>query len=490
VGFKEALGAHLAACDRALRRAGDEPPVVAAAARPAAAVVPQPGDGADLDLAWWAATAPAMTGVFSTDRARLAGHLAVGGQALAALAPPRERSAGEKLVAETVHATSRALRAAFVRAHAVAIYDCATAAGPPADGLAGLVFAVADPFPGLVPDRATMAVEQARRQADKEGWEIDQAILVSGLLATADPGDRLLAALRRPTARALALRDGLAGADELTIGRVHLAVRGTAAHLTVANPDALNAEDTALTDDLETAVDLALLDPRVTVGVLRGAPMSHPRHRGRRVFSAGINLRHLAAGGISFVDFIMRRELGLLQKIARGLLGPDGQVVEKPWLAAVDSFAIGGGAQLLTVFDRVIAAADSYVSLPAAQEGIIPGAAQLRLGRSGYGRAARRAVLTGQRIWAREPDAALFFDEVVDPAAMDAAIEAGCRDLCGPAVVSNRRMLHLAAEPGDRFREYMSSFAREQSVRMYSADVIDKAHRFAPAADPGAQEGA
>src|SRR4051812_2392876 len=66
VGFKEALGAHLAACDRALRRAGDQPPVVAAAARPAAAVVPQPGDGADLDLAWWAATAPAMTGVFST----------------------------------------------------------------------------------------------------------------------------------------------------------------------------------------------------------------------------------------------------------------------------------------------------------------------------------------------------------------------------------------------------------------------------------------
>ena len=35
--------------------------------------------------------------------------------------------------------------------------------------------------------------------------------------------------------------------------------------------------------------------------------------------------------------------------------------------------------QLLLVFDHVIAAADAYFSLPAAQEGIIPGAANLRL---------------------------------------------------------------------------------------------------------------
>ncbi len=32
---------------------------------------------------------------------------------------------------------------------------------------------------------------------------------------------------------------------------------------------------------METAVDLALLDPAVEVCVLRGAEMTHPRHRDR-----------------------------------------------------------------------------------------------------------------------------------------------------------------------------------------------------------------
>src|SRR5690606_22192242 len=113
---------------------------------------------------------------------------------------------------------------------------------------------------------------------------------------------------------------------------------------------------------------------------------------GQRVFSAGINLKHLHQGKISFVEFLLRRELGYISKIKRGLLDIDVQLgdrrtKDKPWIAAVDSFAIGGGAQLLLVFDKVIASEDSYFSLPAAQEGIVPGLANLRL-----------AKLTGGRI--------------------------------------------------------------------------------------------
>jgi thioesterase DpgC len=43
------------------------------------------------------------------------------------------------------------------------------------------------------------------------------------------------------------------------------------------------AEDNQQVDDMETAVDLALLDPDVRVGLLRGGEMSHPRYRGKRV---------------------------------------------------------------------------------------------------------------------------------------------------------------------------------------------------------------
>ena len=49
---------------------------------------------------------------------------------------------------------------------------------------------------------------------------------------------------------------------------------------------------------------------------------------------------------------------------------------EKPWIAAVDTFAIGGACQFLLVMDYVIAEQGSYFVLPARKEGIIPGLRQ------------------------------------------------------------------------------------------------------------------
>jgi thioesterase DpgC len=218
----------------------------------------------------------------------------------------------------------------------------------------------------------------------------------------------------------------------LELGSVLLEVRDRAAHLTVNNSHCLNAEDDRLIDDMETAVDLTLLNDDIQVGVLRGGIMSHPRYMGRRVFSAGINLKALHAGQISFVDFLLRRELGYINKITRGLIlekNNEGQdwrvcrkVIEKPWIAGVDSFAIGGGAQLLLVFDRVIGASDSYFSLPAAQEGRVLGS-----------RKARQIVLYGRKIWAHAQDADLLFDEVVDTSELDGAVERSVRQLSNPA---------------------------------------------------------
>ncbi len=77
-----------------------------------------------------------------------------------------------------------------------------------------------------------------------------------------------------------------------------------------------------------------------------------------------------------------------MNKLFRGVAQPDkdpdevaGGTIEKPWLAAIDGFAIGGGCQLLLVMDYIVAASDAYMTLPARKEGIIPGAANLRLTR-------------------------------------------------------------------------------------------------------------
>ncbi|GAA1395605.1 hypothetical protein GCM10009639_30990 [Kitasatospora putterlickiae] len=404
---------------------------------------------------------------------------------LATLPEAGARSPAERAGIAAAHDAARALRVRFLDAHADAVYDRLTGHRRVHLRLAELVEAAATAFPGLVPTRRRLAAERSLPQAAKEGHEIDQGILVRAVLRSPVAGPHLLDAMLRPTARALELLPDFLRTGVVEMEAVHLERRDGVARLTMCRDDCLNAEDGRQVDDMETAVDLALLDPAVRVGLLRGGEMNHPRYRGKRVFSAGINLKYLSSGGISLVDFLLRRELGYIHKLVRGVLADDGRPgswhsprIDKPWVAAVDGFAIGGGAQLLLVFDRVLASSDAYFSLPAAKEGIIPGVANLRIGRFAGPRLSRQLILEGRRIWAKEPEARLLVDEVVEPDELDAAVERSLARLDGDAVLANRRMLHLAEESPHEFRAYMAEFALQQALRLYGQDVIDKAGRF------------
>ncbi|MFF7591539.1 (3,5-dihydroxyphenyl)acetyl-CoA 1,2-dioxygenase DpgC [Kitasatospora purpeofusca] len=410
---------------------------------------------------------------------------------LAALPEPERRSPQDRATALAAVDAARRARAAFLDVHTEAVYDELTAGRSRHTRIDDLVRAAAGAFPGLVPTEERLAAERTRPQAAKEGHEIDQGLFLSHVLRSPQAGRHLLDAMLRPTPRALALLPEFRASGRAELGSVLLEREDGVARLTMCRDDCLNAEDDRQIEDMETAVDLALLDPEVEVGLLRGGVMTHPRYRGRRVFSAGINLKSLHGGGISLVEFLLRRELGYIHKIWRGLLDEPGaswssRTVEKPWAAAVDTFAIGGGAQLLLVFDRVLTASDAFVSLPAAKEGIIPGASNFRLARRAGSRLARQVILDGRRIWAREPDARLLVDEVHEPEELDAAIKRSLERLRGPAVLANRRMLNLVEEPVDEFRRYMAEFAVQQALRLYSSDVVDKVGRFTTSRASGA----
>ncbi|MEU2339192.1 (3,5-dihydroxyphenyl)acetyl-CoA 1,2-dioxygenase DpgC [Streptomyces sp. NPDC013172] len=402
---------------------------------------------------------------------------------LAALPEAGRRSPAERAAAAVAKNEARALRCGFLDAHVDAVYAELTDHGTRHLRLAELVESAAIRFPGLVPSREQLAAERSRPQAAKEGHEIDQGIFFHRVLGSHSSGRHLLDAMLRPTPRALDLLPGFTETGQADLGSVRIERRGGAARLTMCRDDCLNAEDPRQVEDMETAVDLALLDPGTEVGLVRGGVMSHPRYSGRRIFSAGINLKALHGGGISLVDFLLRRELGYIHKLLRGIVVDDparwySRTVEKPWVAAVDGFAIGGGAQLLLVFDHVLAASDSFLSIPAAQEGIIPGASNFRLTRVAGARFSRRLVLGGRKIWAAEPDARHLVDEVVDPAELDDAIERGLEAFRGPTITANRRMLVSAEESVDAFRLYMAEFAVQQALRMYDDDVLDKVRRF------------
>ena len=99
--------------------------------------------------------------------------------------------------------------------------------------------------------------------------------------------------------------------------------------------------------------------------VLRGDFVDHPKYKGRKIFSAGINLTHLYHGKIPYLWYICR-DMGVVNKMFRGLAtgaaSPDemcGGTREKPWVAGVDVFAIGGGCQYLLAMDYVVAGSDA-----------------------------------------------------------------------------------------------------------------------------------
>ena len=181
--------------------------------------------------------------------------------------------------------------------------------------------------------------------------------------------------------------------------------RGKAIHLTAANPRYLNAEDQTTLDAMETAVDVAILDPATEIAVLRGGPVEHPKYATARASAPASTSRTSIAARSPFSGTCSATSASCTSSSAasRGRTLPDdvhGFGIEKPWVAAVDTFAIGGHCQLLLCMDYVLAAADAFMTLPARKEGIIPGFANLRLPRFTGDRIARQAIQDGRQLTA------------------------------------------------------------------------------------------
>jgi thioesterase DpgC len=431
--------------------------------------VPVVGAASDLER-----SRPALTGWLTGDAKRAFAYFEAGRATLETLASRQERA--------PVHEALRPVRSEFMSRHAAAVYEELTSDHRDELRVEALVVGAAERFPGLLPTPDAIAAERLLPQAEKDGLELDQGIFLAHLLASPKAGLHLVHAMLRPRREALDRLEDFQRTGVADLGLARLERRGRVGHLELRNPRFLNAEDDGATAALEIGVDLVLLDPLIEVGVLRGGVVDHVRHAGRRVFNAGVNLTHLYYGQISFVNFMIVRELGLLSKIYRGhWIGRDfesglEETAEKPWIAAVESFAIGGGCQMLLVMDRVIAERGSYFSLPARKEGIVPGNANWRLPRLVGERMARQAIMFERAFPADGPEGALLCDRVVESSeAMDVAIDEDAAQLTSSGVVSaaaNRKAMRVGLEPIDAFRRYMAVYAREQAQCMYTPALI------------------
>ncbi|MBI2697818.1 hypothetical protein A9W98_01465 [Mycobacterium gordonae] len=341
--------------------------------------------------------------------------------------------------------------------------------------LGDLVRAAGDQLPDLLPDRATRERDDELGSSERLQVERDQGRFLRALLrnpATAVPA---LTDMRAPLPESAAHAAHFQATGELVLETVSLRRAAGFAELTLANTMTLNAETNQFMRDVEVAVDVATLDPATSVGVIRGAPMEYTSYAGKRVFCAGINLKHLAAGKISYLDFFVGREAGLLSKLARGVHDPaTGRDVARLWICVIDSFAIGGGMQLTLVCDHVVAVDDAWVSLPAASEGIVPGVANLRLPRRVGVPMARELILRGRRLSGSEAMQAGLVDAVVCAADVDATVSSVAAALSEPAVMPNKLMLAHGIESESEFATYLADFAVVQAERMHAPDVRRK----------------
>ncbi len=373
-----------------------------------------------------------------------------------------KRNSAEAAAAQFILSTARAQREQFLALHAEALYDKLTRNRSQFIRLEDLVFAAAAAVPGLTPTSAQVAAEAELLQRDKDGLEIDQGIFLAHVLASETAGRHLCHAMLLPRAETAELLKKLETDGHIDLGPAQVERRGKATILTAKNPRFLNAEDNSTLDAMEIAVDLAILDPATDVAVLRGGTVDHPKYAGRRLFGAGINLTQLYRGKIPFVWFL-KRDLGFVHKFFRGVARPEalpddvhGTGIEKPWIAALEGFAIGGHCQILLTMDYVLAASDAFMTLPARKEGIIPGAANLRMPRFTGDRITRQAIQYERRLECDSPEGRLICDEIAAPADMDRALGHVIERLTSSGAVSatsNRRAIRIGEEPLDLFRQ-------------------------------------
>ena len=121
------------------------------------------------------------------------------------------------------------------------------------------------------------------------------------------------------------------------------------------------------------------------------------------------------------------------------------------------------------------------MTLPARKEGIVPGAANLRLPRFVGDRIARQAIQAERKLNCDSPEGRLICDEIVADEAIEAAIDriaVRLTDAGAVGALANRRSLRVGVEPFDVFRRYMAVYAREQAHCHFSPALIANLERY------------
>ena len=181
----------------------------------------------------------------------------------------------------------------------------------------------------------------------------------------------------------------------MTYQNILVRKEGRVAIVTLNRPQALNALNSALMDELSDAIGGFETDDEIRCVIITGS---------EKAFAAGADITEMA--GLGFVDaytrdFITRN----WERVSRA---------RKPVIAAVAGFALGGGCELAMMCDLIIAADNAKFGQPEINLGVGPGAGGTQRLTRAVGKAkAMDLCLTGRMMDAAEAERAGLVARVV-----------------------------------------------------------------------------
>ena len=241
------------------------------------------------------------------------------------------------------------------------------------------------------------------------------------------------------------------------------------AKITLNRPKALNALNSELIAELNTALDDLDADDAIGVIVVTGSD---------KAFAAGADIKEMQAKG--FIDAYSGDFIDPWERITR---------CRKPVIAAVAGYALGGGCELAMMCDFIIAADNAKFGQPEITLGVIPGVGGTQRLTRAVGKAkAMEMILSGRMIGAEEAERANLVSRVV-PAAelMEETMKVAERiaHLSQPVVAMAKSAVNRAFETtlaeGVRYERavFYSTFATEDQKEGMAAFIDKREPSFA-----------
>ena len=203
--------------------------------------------------------------------------------------------------------------------------------------------------------------------------------------------------------------------------------------ITLNRPQALNALNSAVLEELIIAFAAYEADASQRCAVITGS--------GEKAFAAGADIKEMAdkpAADFYSGDFFSRWQSHLVR------------TTRKPWIAAVNGFALGGGCELAMMADFIIAADTAKFGQPEVKLGVGPGMGGSQRLTKAIGKAkAMEMCLTGRMMGADEAERSGLVARVVPLADLmaDAMKTAQTIAAMPPlATIANKEMVNAAFE--------------------------------------------